>query len=145
MDADDGVSWPPPASLVPHAGPMCLFDEVVAHHGETTTVRTTLSADMPCASRRTVGGLLALELIAQAGAVHAGLRKANGAREAPGFVVSCRRLTLEEATWPVGSVVDVAVTVEGDDTGAMVSGTVISEGRTLASARLTVYRSVERG
>jgi len=85
------------SALIPHAGAMCLLDEVVAWDGESIHARTQshARADNPL---RSVGGLRALHLCeygAQAMAIHGGLlARAQGGVAAPGYLVSLRDVEL---------------------------------------------------
>ena len=82
------------AALIPHAGAMCLLDEVT--RWDTASVSAT-----SCTHRdetnplRTAGGLstwCAIEYAAQAMAVHGGLAGAVSARPRGGYLVSLRKV-----------------------------------------------------
>ncbi|WP_020647735.1 hypothetical protein [Solimonas variicoloris] len=87
------------AALVPHAGAMCLWDELLAADETTVHVRTRRHADADHPLRRD-GRLAALHLIeygAQAMAVHGGwlAKTADGAGGArPGVLAAVRDLAL---------------------------------------------------
>ncbi len=84
-------------SLVPHAGAMCLWDEVVAWEANRITLRAGSHRD-PSHPLRSGGRLRALHLCeygAQAMAVHGGLlAREQGAVAAPGLLVSLRAVHL---------------------------------------------------
>lgn len=84
--------------LIPHAGGMCLLDEVLSWDAASIHCRTRSHLDP--ANPLCRGGVLhALHLIeygAQAMAIHGGLEaRGRGAAAAPGLLVSVRDLKLE--------------------------------------------------
>ncbi len=83
--------------LIPHAGAMCLLDEVVSWDQTRLHARTRSHArdDNPLRSEGRVRALHLCEYGAQAMAVHGGLlARAQGTRAAPGFLVSLREVEL---------------------------------------------------
>lgn len=93
------MSLPPPdwRALLPHAGAMCLLDEVIAWDADTIHARTRSHArtDNPLRSDGCLRALHLCEYGAQAMAVHGGLlAQTQGARAAPGYLVSLREVTL---------------------------------------------------
>ena len=89
---------PEVASLVPHAGRMCLLERVLAWDESTVTLATATHRD-PANPLRSDGRLRAIHLCeygAQAMAVHGGLRaSARGGRARPGMLVSLRDVLLD--------------------------------------------------
>jgi predicted hotdog family 3-hydroxylacyl-ACP dehydratase len=88
------------AGLIPHAGTMCLLDEVVAWDALHLHARTASQAraDNPLRSDGRLRAVALCEYGAQAMAVHGGLvARANGARAAPGFLASLREVELAVA------------------------------------------------
>lgn len=86
--------------LIPHAGAMCLLDEVVAWDGESIHARTRSHArgDNPLRSDGKLRALHLAEYGAQAMAIHGGLRaRAQGEVAAPGYLVSLRDVELAVA------------------------------------------------
>ena len=88
------------SALVPHAGAMCLWDEVLAWDETTIRLRAHNHRD-PAHPLRSNGALRALHLCeygAQAMAVHGGLlaRQAGG-QAAPGMLVALRGIDLHVA------------------------------------------------
>ena len=85
------------ASLVPHGGAMCLWDEVVDWNAERIVLRSAGHRD-PAHPLRSHGRLRALHLCeygAQAMAVHGGLRAREGGGVAPpGMLVALRGVEL---------------------------------------------------
>ena len=88
------------AALVPHAGTMCLWDEVHAWNDTTIRVRAHNHRDAthPLRSDGVLRALHLCEYGAQAMAVHGGLlaRQAGG-RAAPGMLVALRGIELHVA------------------------------------------------
>lgn len=104
-------------ALVPHAGAMCLWDEVVAWDDQHASLRTRSHAD-PANPLRAIGidgnGLLrALHLCeygAQAMAVHGGLlARGSGAPPRAGMLVALRGVELH-----VARIDDLAGVLEGE-------------------------------
>ena len=84
-------------ALVPHAGTMCLWDEVVSWDGDRIVLHADNHRD-PAHPLRSGGRLRALHLCeygAQAMAVHGGLRaRAGGGVARPGLLVALRGVVL---------------------------------------------------
>ena len=84
-------------ALVPHAGTMCLWDEVVSWDGDRIVLHADNHRD-PAHPLRSGGRLRALHLCeygAQAMAVHGGLRaRAGGGVPRPGLLVALRGVVL---------------------------------------------------
>lgn len=86
--------------LIPHAGAMCLLDEVVAWDGESIHARTSSHArdDNPLRSDGKLRALHLAEYGAQVMAIHGGLlARAQGEIAAPGYLVSLRDVELAVA------------------------------------------------
>ena len=99
------MSWPEIRRLVPHTGPMCLLDRVVAHDAETTTcsVRVEDSGLFLAEAAESVPAWLGIEYLAQCIAVHGGLEAAAlGQAPRPGLFLGSRRLALHVAELPTG-------------------------------------------
>ena len=98
-------AFPPVHDLVPHAEPMVLLDAVVAHDADATTCAA--SVDAQTVFREDDGGVpvwIALELMAQVIAVHAGLVGRAEGRERPqvGFLVGARGLRFHTERFTAG-------------------------------------------
>ncbi len=82
------------AALIPHAGAMCLLDEVT--HWDDCTVsarsRTHRDAGNPLRSDGCIPALSAIEYAAQAMAVHGALVGAVSERPLAGYLVSVRKV-----------------------------------------------------
>jgi predicted hotdog family 3-hydroxylacyl-ACP dehydratase len=88
------------SALIPHAGAMCLIDEVVAWDEAAIHARTRSHArdDNPLRSDGQLRALHLAEYGAQAMAIHGGLlARAQGAVAAPGYLVSLRDVELAVA------------------------------------------------
>ena len=88
------------AALVPHAGTMCLWDEVLAWDDTTIRVRAHNHRDQahPLRSHGTLRALHLCEYGAQAMAVHGGLlARPAGGHAAPGMLVALRGIELSVA------------------------------------------------
>ena len=134
-------------ALIPHQGPMCLLDRVVAWD-ETRIECVAVNHRDPRHPLRSASGLLAsaaIEYAAQAMAVHGALcAAAAGGRAAPGFLASardvrlaCRRLDDLPRTDPDELVV-VAERQAADSARLLYAFVVRHDGRELASGRVAV-------
>ena len=139
--------YPPLDELLPHRAPMQLLQRIVSHD----TVRTVCAArfDPPDAAlfgetgQGTVPATVGLELIAQAMAVHDGLRRRAEHRPSAsrGFLLGSRRLDLLVRSLPTGEEVFVGVEGEESATTDLVrfTGRVWTTlGETLAAGDVTV-------
>lgn len=82
------------AALIPHAGAMCLLDEVTHWDDFSVSARTHThrDADNPLRSEGYVSTLSAIEYAAQAMAVHGALVGAVAERPLAGYLVSVRKV-----------------------------------------------------
>lgn len=88
------------ATLIPHAGAMCLLDEVVAWDAATIHARSASHRrlDNPLRSGGVLRAVHLCEYGAQAMAVHGGLAaRAAGGAARPGYLVSLRAVELHRA------------------------------------------------
>jgi len=84
--------------LIPHAGAMCLLDEVVAWDGTRLHACSVshLRADNPLRSDGLLHAVNLCEYAAQAMAVHGALRERDaGSAARPGFLVALREVELK--------------------------------------------------
>ena len=104
MESKPRVSeFPPIRDLVPHAGPMVLLDEVVAHDEDATTCAVAIAAqELFREPDGSVPVWIGIEYMAQCIAVHAGLvQRATGTREPRrGFLVGARGLRFHVDRFP---------------------------------------------
>jgi len=85
------------ASLVPHAGRMCLLERVIRWDEDSITAATAThrDPDNPLAHGGRLRAIHLCEYGAQATAVHGGLiARARGGRARPGLLVSLREVVL---------------------------------------------------
>lgn len=86
--------------LIPHAGSMCLLDEVLAWDEDQIQCRSQshLLQDNPLRSAGGLNSIMLLEYGAQAMAVHGGLlARAKGERINEGYLAALRDIKIEDA------------------------------------------------
>jgi predicted hotdog family 3-hydroxylacyl-ACP dehydratase len=127
-------------SLVPHAGAMCLWDEVIAWDPQRITLRSNGHRD-PAHPLRSHDRLRAIHLCeygAQAMAVHGGLiARQAGASAPPGMLVALRGVDLQctyidDLPGPLECEAEVLVAGEGAQQYRFTlrhDGTLLAEGR----------------
>ncbi len=135
------------AALVPHAGSMCLLDEVVSWN-EARVICRSASHRRPDHPLRRDGFLPAIHLLeyaAQATAVHGGLVAGAGGAAAPAKLLAAAR----EFHLQVTSLDDIQADLHIDAERLLVMGDsalyrfhVSADGRELATGRLTILPSV---
>jgi predicted hotdog family 3-hydroxylacyl-ACP dehydratase len=131
------------AHLIPHAGTMCLLDEVVDWDAESIHARSAshVLIDNPLRSDGRLRALHLCEYGAQAMAVHGGLlARSAGDVAAPGYLVSLRDVDLR-----VARIDDLAGTLDvhaerllGGDGSWQYAFRVEHAGATIASGRAAV-------
>ncbi len=131
------------ATLIPHAGDMCLLDEVTAW--DTTRIRCVSSTHRARGNPLSRDGVLpilsGLEYAAQAMAIHGRLTGAIAARPRVGYVASVR-----DVKWTVSRLDDLpgTLTVEaeklaGDGSGVLYRFALLSEGDAVLNGRAAVF------
>ncbi|MEE2678588.1 MAG: glycosyltransferase [Myxococcota bacterium] len=138
------AALPEIASLVPHAGPMCLLSHVVEHTAE----RTVCAVD-PEGSElfRTSAGLVpawvGLEYMAQGIAAHAGLiARLRGEAPRPGLFLGSRRTDIAVDAFRRDQRLEVTCRhLQGEGKLAWFACSIedAADGKTLAQGRLSVY------
>lgn len=134
--------------LVPHGGPMCLLDRVVAADAETLVAEVAIhqASLFYTDAAQGVGSWVGIEYMAQAVAAHAGwLAKRDGGTVKPGFLLGSRRYSTHSPLFAGGQVLQVKVKMEmRGDNGLGAYACSIADtgnpGRDLASATLTVFQ-----
>lgn len=127
-------------ALIPHAGAMCLLDEVLGwDDGQITCLsRRAAAPDNPL---RRAGGMLGaasgIEIAAQAMALHGRLTAPAGGLLVPGYLVALRDVHLRHASLD-GPLHIHATRLRGDAQGAAYSFDVSHAGATILSGRATV-------
>ncbi len=137
------MTTPHPAELVPHAGSMCLLEQVLSWDDSTVVAITKNHTDLQHPLRS--GGRLAMvhlcEYGAQAMAVHGGLLAArDGQRAAPGLLVSLRDVTLVGGDLSLaGPTLQITANrLHGDSTGWQYAFKAEAGGRLLGEGRAAV-------
>lgn len=129
--------------LIPHAGAMCLLDEV-EHWDETSiTCRSARYAATDNPLRRAdgrLGSACGIEIAAQAMALHGRLTAPADGPPRPGFLVSLRDVRLCAAILPpeTGPLTIAAQQLLGDARGAAYRFTVVAGESAWLSGRATV-------
>ncbi len=129
--------------LIPHAGAMCLLDEVLNwDEGSVRCLsRRYRNPDNPMRRANGVlGTSCGIEIAAQAMAVHGRLSAGNSGAPARGYLVSLRDVTLRAARLDTqeGDLVVDAARLMGDNQGATYNFTLSVQGVELLSGRATV-------
>lgn len=139
-----GVTYPPPADLLPHAPPMVLLDEVVGADADGVHCRRTVRDGQPFVVEGRLPSVVGLELLAQAAAAHRAL--ASGGRAPRGVLAGAPRLDVTREAFAVGDVLDVRVRVV-DAQGPLRSldGEVRVGDDVVVSARLQIVETGEGG
>jgi len=119
--------FPDIATLVPHAGPSCLLDSVIEAGRERTVCRALVPPDHPYLASAGVHSLLAIELFAQAAAVHRALALRAESARAESAGAESGRLAAAQATLLTprlarGSCLRVAVVPKGSFGGLLAFG-----------------------
>jgi predicted hotdog family 3-hydroxylacyl-ACP dehydratase len=128
------------ARLIPHAGAMCLLEEVVTW--DNTSIRCTATSHRDPANPMRADGRLSavcgVEYAAQAMAVHGGL--SGGSRPAVGYLASLRNLTCRVGRLDdVGEVLMIeAEKLMGDGNRVIYGFTLHAGGSGLLSGRAAV-------
>lgn len=143
MPSADPLTRDEIAALVPHAGGMCLWDEVVDWDAQRIALRAWRhrDADHPLRERGRLHAVHLCEYGAQAMAVHGGvIARAHGGRARPGLLVALRGVELHVARiddLPGALDCEAEVLVAGDD-GWQYRFTIRHDGALLAEGRAAV-------
>ena len=138
------------ATLIPHQGAMCLWDEVLHWDAARLTLRAHRhrDGDHPLRSGGQLRAVHLCEYGAQAMAVHGGLRaRAAGATAAPGLLVALRGVQLHVARIDdlAGDIAaEAEVLVEGDS-GCQYAFRITHQGTLLAEGRAAVLHLPTEG
>ena len=135
--------FPPLTELLPHAPPMILLDAVVARTHDSITCEVGVRAGAPFCGPRGVDAVVALEYMAQAAGIYAGLAThAGGEPVRPGFLIGCSELDLEVDIVPVNTRLLVEVKqVWGDADLGQFQGKVHDDAQVIATATFNVARA----
>jgi predicted hotdog family 3-hydroxylacyl-ACP dehydratase len=135
--------FPEIATLVPHAGPMCLLSRVLEHDRERTVC--AVSVDRSALFREPDGSVpawLGLEYMAQCMAAHAGLEAAAGRPPPPALLLGSRRLRLAVDEFAAGTTLAVSARHHRGEAGLVAFDCEIRDaagGPALVEGRINVY------
>ncbi len=130
------------ATLIPHAGSMCLLDRV--SHWDATSIRchavSHRDAGNPLAVDGSLGAACGIEYAAQAMALHGGLIGTVEDRPKAGYLASLRSLVLHVARLDdlAGDLVVEAERLAGEDTRVSYQFSLSHAGAVLVSGRAAV-------
>jgi len=134
------------ATLIPHAGAMCLLDGVI--HWDSGTVRCVSGRhrlpDNPLRRAGALGCLCGIEFAAQAMALHGRLASAGEARPRMGYLVSLRDVVCRVARLDriAGDLVITAERLTGEEREALYRFVVESGEMALLEGRAAVMLAV---
>lgn len=133
--------WPL-ESLLPHAAPMLLLDEVLGHDAESATTAAVMRADHLFATPEGVPAHLGIELMAQTCGVWAGIQAMAGQEPVRvGFLLGSRRYKAARPRFHLGERLEITARVVFRDQGMGVFDCrIISGGEVLAEAQLSVFQ-----
>lgn len=130
------------ASLIPHAGSMCLLDRVL--FWDENKIRCASSRhrapDNPLRHAGRLGTLAGIEFAAQAMAVHGRLTGAVGARPRAGYIAALRDIACygDRLDHLSGDLLIEADHLMGDDERVIYTFSITSDGRPVLTGRATV-------
>lgn len=135
-------------ALIPHAGSMCLLDEVVHwdHGGIICRSVSHHLADNPLRSAQGLPAICGVEYAAQAMAVHGGLLRTGGEAPRVGYIAALRQLRLhaDRLDDAAGPLTIEAQREGGDELAFMYGFTVSADGVLLLEGRaLVVHKQGE--
>ena len=130
------------ATLIPHAGRMCLLDDIVSWSDETICCRSSQhrAPDNPLRQGGRLGILAGIEFAAQAMAAHGRLAGAISERPRAGFIASLRGIVsrCERLDQLDDDIVITATKLMGDGAQVMYAFTVACRDEELLAGRATV-------
>lgn len=133
---------PPILDLVPHAGPMCLLDRVIAAEGERLSAEVVVPAEGLFSHDGGVGAWVGVEYMAQAVAAWAGWQARQlGQKPRIGLLLGTRRYRCSVARFAAGQRlrIDVERGYQADNGLGQFDCRIQADGVELASAQLTVF------
>jgi predicted hotdog family 3-hydroxylacyl-ACP dehydratase len=130
------------AERIPHAGAMCLLDEVLQWDEARlrAVTRSHLDAQNPLRHDGRLSAMCVVEYASQAMAVHGSLAAMGGKRPRAGYLVSARNVDLHERFLDrlQGALVIDAERLAGDADGVLYRFDMLHEERPVASGVLMV-------
>lgn len=133
--------FPPLRELIPHRGEAVLLESIVSHDDNVTLCRARIDATMQYVKGGRADAALALELMAQAVAVHVGLnRRWSGGTPKAGYVVGVPRMDFFGGDYEVGDEIEVLVRIDfHEGPVGRFDGRVTVQGEKRAEGSLTVF------
>jgi predicted hotdog family 3-hydroxylacyl-ACP dehydratase len=135
------------ATLIPHAGKMCLLDRVIAWDEQRIACQSTAHRDPnnPLRQDGRLGALAAIEFAAQAMAAHGRLAGAIGERPRAGIIASLRDINCHCARLDqFESALEISATkLMGDEHNVMYAFAVSCGAQELVTGRATVVLQAE--
>jgi predicted hotdog family 3-hydroxylacyl-ACP dehydratase len=136
------------ARLIPHAGAMCLLDDVLYWDDASICCRSTRhrAGDNPLRQWGQLGGLCGIEFAAQAMAAHGRLAGAVEERPRAGYLASLRNVVCRHDRLDLldDDLIVKATRFMGDEEHAMYAFAITCGPQELISGRATVLLRVER-
>jgi predicted hotdog family 3-hydroxylacyl-ACP dehydratase len=130
------------AALIPHAGKMCLLDEVISWDEHHIACRSGAhrDPDNPLRQGGRLGALAVIEFAAQAMAAHGRLAGAIGGRPRAGFIASLRDISCRcERLDQLAADLEISATrLMGNDRNVMYAFAVACGAQELITGRATV-------
>lgn len=133
---------PPIAELVPHQGPMCLLDRLLAAEGERLSAEVIVPAQGLFSHDGGVGAWVGIEYMAQAVAAWAGWQaRAQGHAPRIGLLLGTRRYRCSVPRFAAGQClqIDIERGYQADNGLGQFECRIHADGVELASAQLTVF------
>lgn len=133
---------PTVAELVPHSGAMVLLDRLVEAGADRVRCAVRIRPDSTFCTDGAVPAIVAMEYMAQAVAVYAGMRgRAHGEPPRVGYILGTRELKLNVDAFAVGEELEVVARHEwGDERLGVFECSVARGGTVAATAMLNVYQ-----
>ena len=138
------IPWPI-ESLLPHAAPMLMLDQVLSHDADSVIAAVTLRPDHPFATPDGVPAHVGIELMAQTCGLWAGIEARTGGEAARvGFLLGTRRYKATRPWFAMGERLEIHARVVFRDQGMGVFDCQIKGGdEVVALAQLTVYQPAD--
>lgn len=136
------MTLPPISELVPHAGPMCLLDRVLAVEGERLSAEVAVPAEGLFSREGGVGAWVGIEYMAQAVAAWAGWQaRLQGEQPRIGLLLGTRRYRCSLPRFAAGQRlrIDIERSYQADNGLGQFECRILDSGLELASATLTVF------
>ena len=135
------------AAHIPHAGAMCVLDEILAwdHERIRCTATSHRDADNPLRANGRLAAVCGIEYAAQAMAVHGAVLSATHSRPRAGFLASVRNVDtqVERLDDIDGPLIIDAERMSGDGNNILYRFTICCDERVLLSGRAAVMLDVQ--